>query len=466
MSLARASISTAVATACKVGTGFVVIKLLAVHFGPEGVGRAGNYMTLVTLLGVLSGGGIFNGVTKYVAEYEHDPVRLRALLGTAAALVLGASTLLGVALLALERPIWRWLFPFDQSQGLLRIAALLQFVIAGTNLLLAILRGYRDVRGHALSLIAGSLFGLVAYVACVQAGGYPGALVGLTLLPAAALLPAAIRLRLASALATPGLLRPQIDRAIASKLLVYTLMTAATAVTLPPAYVLLRNQLAATHSLREVGLWQGVSKISDGYLQFITAAFAVYLLPTFSRITDKRELAKEVYRALRFVLPAVTAASLCVYLGRHLAIRLLFSAQFAGMSNLFAWQLGGDVFKAGAYVFGYVIVARAALRWYVLAELCQLGLLLSSSWQLISSRGALGAAQPTCSPTSCILRSAWACSKHIGGAHERPDSRPRLRHPAPQRDRASLLRGHPFAPDSGGRSATFSRGGPSCGLRH
>ena len=34
------------------------------------------------------------------------------------------------------------------------------------------------------------------------------------------------------------------------------------------------------------------------------------------------------------------------------------------MRDLFAWQLVGDVLKVGAYVFGYLVIAKAALVLY------------------------------------------------------------------------------------------------------
>jgi enterobacterial common antigen flippase len=89
MSLAKASIWTAGSTLIKIGAGLLVVKLLAVAFGPSGVGQAGNFRQLITVLGVLSGAGIFNGITKYVAEYHQDPQRLRLAVGTASSIVLG-----------------------------------------------------------------------------------------------------------------------------------------------------------------------------------------------------------------------------------------------------------------------------------------------------------------------------------------------------------------------------------------
>lgn len=90
---------------------------------------------------------------------------------------------------------------------------------------------------------------------------------------------------------------------------------------------MMRNQLAAHYSWSDVGIWQGVSSISDAYLQFITASFSVYLLPTLSRLTEKQDITREVVKALKFVLPAVAAASFTVWLLRDFAIWLLFFRQ-------------------------------------------------------------------------------------------------------------------------------------------
>ncbi len=63
------------------------------------------------------------------------------------------------------------------------------------------------------------------------------------------------------------------------------------------------------------------------------------------------------------------------------------------MRDLFAWQLVGDVLKVGAYVFGYLVIAKASLRFYILAEVSQFTLLMVFAHWLIPAHGALGAAQ-------------------------------------------------------------------------
>ncbi|WP_313018320.1 lipid III flippase WzxE [Atlantibacter hermannii] len=392
MSLAKASVWTAASTLIKIAAGLLVIKLLAVAFGPEGVGQAGNFRQLITVLGVLAGAGIFNGVTKLVAQHHDDPEQLKRVTGTSSAMVLGFSTLLAAVFLLAAQPISMGLFGHDRYQNVVRLVAFIQMGIAWANLTLAILKGFRDARGNALSLIIGSIIGVAAWYLCFRLGGYEGALLGLALGPALVVFPALWMMKRREHVPF-SYLKPRWNSALAGQLSKFTLMTLMTSVTLPVAYVMMRNLMAAQYSWDEVGIWQGVSTISDAYLQFITATFSVWLLPTLSRLTAKEDITREVVRSLKFVLPAVAAASFTVWLLRDFAIWLLFSVKFAAMRDLFAWQLVGDVLKVGAYVFGYLVIAKASLRFYVLAEISQFALLTGFSRWLIPAHGALGAAQ-------------------------------------------------------------------------
>jgi len=392
MSLARATLWTAGSTLVKIGVGLLLVKLIAVVFGPAGVGQAGNFRQLVTVLGVLSGAGIFNGITKYVAQYQGQQARLRAVLGTGSAMALGFSILLAAVFLVAAGPISQVLFGHDGYRNVVRAVAFIQLGIACANLMLAILKGFRDAAGNALAVSVGSVLGAGVFFLCYQLAGYAGALVGLAVVPAITVIPATLIL-LRRRQVRLGDLQPAWDRIVATQLGKFTLMALMTSFTLPVAYIMMRNLLAQRFSWNEVGMWQGVSSISDAYLQFITASFTVYLLPTLSRLTDKRALSQEIGRALLFVLPAVATVSVVVWLLRDIVIRLLFSTQFEPMRDLFAWQLVGDVLKVGAYVFGYLVIAKASLRFYLLTEISQFLLLTAFSHWLIPLHGALGATQ-------------------------------------------------------------------------
>lgn len=383
---------TAASTLIKIVAGLLVVKMLAVSYGPAGVGQAGNFRQLITVLGVLAGAGIFNGVTKYVAQFQQQPAQLRAVVGSASSMVLGFSILLGLVFLLFAAPISRALFGHDDYQQVIRIVAFLQMGIAWANLALALMKGFRDAAGNAIALIVGSPIGVAAWFVCYWLGGYSGALVGLAMVPTLVVVPAFILLARRDRLPMNYLLprwQPEYVRSLGK----FTLMALITAVTLPLAWMMMRNLLAQHAGWEQVGLWQGVSSISDAYLQFITASFSVWLLPTLARLQRKEDIAREILKALRFVLPAVAAASFTVWLLRDVAIWLLFSSEFHAMRDLFIWQLIGDVLKVGCYVFGYLVIAKASLRFYLLTEVSQFVLLSGFSRWLIPLHGATGAAQ-------------------------------------------------------------------------
>lgn len=234
MSLAKASVWMAVSTLVKIAAGLLVVKMLAVTYVPARVGLAGNFRQLITVLGVLAGAGIFNGVTKYVAQTQQQPAELRVVLGTTSAMVLGFALLLAAVFLLFAAPISRALFGHEQYQQVIRIAAFLQIGIAWANLALAIMKGFRDAAGNALALIVGSVVGVVAWFVCYWLGGYSGALVGLVMVPALVVVPAVWLLARRDHLPMRYLL-PQWRSEYARSLGKFTLMALITAVTLPVA---------------------------------------------------------------------------------------------------------------------------------------------------------------------------------------------------------------------------------------
>ncbi|MBE2895255.1 lipid III flippase WzxE [Pasteurellaceae bacterium NCTC 11878] len=396
-SLGGATIWTGASTLIKIGVGLLVVKLLAIYYGPKGVGLAANYMTLLTVLGVFAGAGIFNGVTKYVSQFEHDAETSQSILGSASFIILLFSGCLGAAMLLFAKPIALFLFTKPGYHHIIQMVAFCQLGIALSNYFLAILRGYRDAKYNAISTIIGAVLGMVAFSVGLYLFDYQGALVGLALVPGLAFIPAFFALKRYHAQHEPhfnlAFLKPHFNGAQSKKLLTFSFMVFVTAVTIPVAYILMRNWLNEGYGLEAVGLWQGVSKISDAYLQFVTAAFSVYLLPTFAKLHERGQIKQEVGRALKFVFPVTLAISLAIYFLRDVIIRILFSQQFSAMNELFLWQLCGDIFKVSSYIFGYLIVAKAALKLYILAEITQFALLLGSAFVLIPLNGAQGATQ-------------------------------------------------------------------------
>lgn len=387
--LGSTAVWTALATLFKIGSGLLLIKLFTYHFGVEGLGEAANFMTFITFLGVFAGAGIFNGVTKYTAEYADNPSQTSILFSTSTQIILIFSTCLAIVFILFSAPLSEILFFNRERQGIVIAAAVAQFGIAWSNYFLAILKGQRNAKGYALSLIFGTLLGLLAFVIGLYGGGYQGALVGFVLMPAWVFIPAYLFLR-TQAVGVRSIFA-KFDRVQALQLSQFSAMVCITALTLPLGYILLRDLLMQHRDLSAVGLWQGVSKISDAYLQFMTAIFSVYLLPTLAKLHHKQDIQREVWRVFRFVAIAVVVTSGIIYCLRDWIILILYSSEFLPMTSLFQWQLLGDICKVLAYIFGYLIVAKGALKFYFAAEIFQFSILLLLGTILIPRLGEQGA---------------------------------------------------------------------------
>ncbi|MDW2981322.1 MAG: O-antigen translocase [Rhodanobacter sp.] len=367
MNIARAGFYSAFATGARLLAALVVVKLVAWFAGPEGVGKLGQFMSLMSLLAVLAGGGIGAGIVKYVAEYRHDPQRLERLLAAALWYALCASLLMGCLALAFSRPLAQWLLDDVAYAGLIRVLAVAQLGIALLNYILAVVNGFMDVRRLALIQVLGSLLGIVTVIVLARWLQLYGALLALIvgqLLWLLVGLPAWWR----SPYFRRSMLRLRFDREMTLRLAGFSVMTLTAALVSPLVNIAVRDHLALELGWQQVGYWQAVSKVSDAYLLFLTAAINIYYLPKLAAIQERAALVAELRNAYRYLLPVVVALAAAVYLLRDWVTRWLFSADFAPANALYAPQLAGDVVKIAAFILSYVMLAKAMTWLFVVSE--------------------------------------------------------------------------------------------------
>lgn len=373
MILARTSVYAAAATAARLAAAFVVAKLVAWFAGPAGMGRLGQFVSLMSLLAVLAGGGIGSGIVKYVAEYRDDPARLSRLLAAALGYAACAALLVAALVLAMSRPLAVWLLGDGDYTSLIRILAMAQFGIALVNYLLAVINGFMDVRRLAFVQVTGSVISIGAALWLARWLHLYGALLALVLgqvLWLAVGWPAFRR----SPYFRAGMLRMRFDREMTARLAGFSLMTITSALAAPLVNIAVRQHLVQRFGWVDAGYWQAVTRVSDAYLLFLTAAINVYYLPKLSATHGRAAILRELHAGYRFLMPAVIALAAGVYLARDAVTRLLFSADFSQAEALYAPQLLGDVLKIASFVLSYLMLAKAMTLLFVLSE-CAFALL-------------------------------------------------------------------------------------------
>lgn len=367
MNIVRAGSYTTIATAARLFAALVVVKLVAQFAGPEGVGKLGQFMSLMSLLAVLAGGGICAGIIKYVAEYRHDEQRLSRLLAAALWYALCASCLIGGAALVCSRQLAVWLLDDPHYAGLIRVLAVAQLGIALVNYILAVINGFMDVRRLATIQVLGSAVGILLVIWLSRWLHLYGALLALIvgqLLWLVVGLPAWWR----SPYFRRSMLRVHFDREMTMRLAAFSVMTLVSALLPPLVNIAVRDHLALRFGWQQVGYWQAVSRVSDAYLLFFTAAINIYYLPKLASTHARAALALELRNAYRYVLPAVLGLAALVYAAREWVTRLLFSADFTPANALYGPQLAGDVVKIAAFILSYLMLAKAMTRLFVISE--------------------------------------------------------------------------------------------------
>ncbi|MES1154762.1 MAG: O-antigen translocase, partial [Rhodanobacter sp.] len=303
----------------------------------------------------------------YVAEYRHDPQRLARLLAAALWYALCASVLMGCLALLFSRQLAQWLLDDPAYAGLIRVLAIAQLGIALVNYILAVINGFMDVRRLALIQVLGSLLGIVMVIWLARWLHLYGALLALIvsqLLWLVVGLPAWWR----SPYFQRSMLRLRFDREMTLRLAAFSVMTLTAALVSPLVNIAVRDHLALQLGWQQVGYWQAVSKVSDAYLLFLTAAINIYYLPKLASIRERAALVAELRNAYRCILPVVIALAAAVYVLREWVTRLLFSADFAPANALYALQLAGDVVKIASFILSYVMLAKAMTRLFVISE--------------------------------------------------------------------------------------------------
>lgn len=389
MNLLKASLYSSCSTAVRLASALIVVKVIAVYVGPEGLGKMGQFMSLMTIMSVLAGGGIGNGIIKYVAEYRASENELKRLLSTGVFYTLVCSLVMAMVGILFRTEIAVFLLGSKEYIDVVLILAIGQLFVAGNNFLVAIVNGYKDVKLLTSLNISGTLVGLLILVLLIKSYHLYGGLVGLVLMQAVLVFVTLAYVWRANWFQL-HYFRLNFDKTEILRLAKFSLMAITTALVNPLAQIIIRDHTQHVLSWADVGYWQGVTRISDVYLLFITSTLTVYYLPRLAEINNRAELRQEITKAYKLVLPAVMLIAIIIYLSRNIIINVVFSSDFMPIEKLFMFQLLGDVLKIGSWLLSFLMLAKAMTRMYITTEILFNISLIAMSWIFLDYFGLVG----------------------------------------------------------------------------
>lgn len=353
----------------KLLVGFFLLKLIAHFLGSEGMGRLGHFMSALTILALLAGGGISNGIIKFVAEFRDRPRRLIKFVSAAATYSLVASLIVATALIIFSRSLAEFIFNEPSNYPFIIVLALVQALLAYTNFFFGVCNGLGGTRTYATVQLTGSIVAVPIAWYFVDRWGFHGAILALMIsfaLPALPALLIGLKSRFARLVSLTHYPSEDFRR-----LRSYTFMLLASAVAFPIVEILIRQSLIDNSGYREAGLWQAATRLSSAYSGVFSIVLAYLFMPAISSERSKSIILNKVLRTIFAVGSAFIIGASIFYQFRSFFIPTILSNDFIGLQEIILFQLVGDFFKISAYVIGFVGVAKAATGLYIGAEILQ-----------------------------------------------------------------------------------------------
>ena len=351
----------------RLASGFIANKVVAIYTGPGGVALIGAFTNFIALALTFANGAINNGVIKYSSEYEGNEVQQKSLVSTSFRISIYCSIIFGPILIIFAPIFSTWILTNDIYTNAIRVLGISIVLYSLNSLLISILNGRHQIKTYTLVNTLGSVVGLLLTIFLVYFFKVDGALYALVLSQSIVFF-ITLLLIVKSPWFSWSYFTQPFNKVIAKKLGGFSLMAVVTAILVPVSQILLRNLLIDKVGINGAGYWQGMMKVSDGYLLLIVTSLSTYYLPKLSSLKTDQELRNEIFKGYKIILPVVFVGCIIIYFMRFFIIKVLYTPSFSQMETLFLWQLVGDFFKMAAWVLSYLMLAKAMVKIFILTE--------------------------------------------------------------------------------------------------
>lgn len=381
-----AAISAPMAHVFRMAANLVILKMIAVMLGPVGLGVLGNFMSLTTIVSVFAGGGIATGITKYVAEFRSRPRRLIEFIGSAFTFGFLFSAVFFLVVLLFSKQISLALFGNEDFYWLILSIGVAQLFCFFGTAVISVANGLSRQDVFAIITVVGYTLATPLSFVLILVNGISGAAIALLIVASAAGGPAicfAMRSRITR------LVRLKLKRGDGHGLLRYSAMALASASVFPLVEIFVRTFIIELLGHGDAGIWQAMTRLSGAYLGLFTLYLATTYMPRLSALSERELVSEAVIYCLVRIGALFSVFAVTMYFLRDYVVEILYSPEFIDVGGLVFWYLLGDLFRLSSYVIGFLGVAKAALRMYVVCELFQAGSLMGLSYLALRGGGRL-----------------------------------------------------------------------------
>ncbi|MCP3761381.1 O-antigen translocase [Domibacillus sp. A3M-37] len=397
MNLLKTSFLSGIATIIRMLTSLIVNKVIAVYIGPSGIAIIGNFQNILNILINTGTGGINSGVTKYIAEFNDNNKKRNEYLKASLIITITCSLITGILIVLFKEWLSIKAFKSIDYKSIFVLLGITIIFISLNSYLLALLNGLKQIKIYIASNIVASILSLIMTTIMTITLGLYGVLLSLVLTQSVVLIITTVYLFKKKTISNFRIIiNSLIPKTVYTQLFKFSLMSFTTMLCIPIVQLVIRNIIISEVSLDSAGYWEALNKISNMYLLVITTALTTYYLPRLSEIKNAEDLRTEIKKSYKLILPLVGIIIIFVYILRDTIIHVLFTDEFLGMSDLFLFQLIGDFFKMSSWVLGYLMIAKAMTKLFIITELISGATYLILAYILIDFFGIVGVTLAYC----------------------------------------------------------------------
>ena len=361
--------------------GFITSKALAIFVGANGMAYVGNFRAFLNVVENFSLLGIQNAIVKYVAEYQHDKLKLKSVLATFGLFLLTSSIVISLVLIFGANYLSKEIFHHSEIYSFVFYVLAIVFPLyVFSTFCISVVNGFQEYKKVIYIQIISSSIALLFSVFLIYYYNTFGALISLVLAPVFVFFVSLFYLR--NVISFSDVFSFQsFDFLVVKNLSEYVLMALVSGVIGSFVLLEIRTDVIEITGLKNAGIYEGLQRISSYYLLFISSIMAIYFYP---KLAEQNSNSKAIIlNYLKTIIPVFAIGLGLIYVLRKFIIQTLFSTEFETMESLFLWQLVGDLLKAVSLIFGTILIATKQTKAFIITEIISLFIMYySTNWML------------------------------------------------------------------------------------
>lgn len=333
-------------------------KFVAMFLGPTGMGISSLFQTSGQTIQQLSQLGLNFAVVKEVASNKEDEVGLHAIRSVTARLLFWSAVAGALLCCLFSVPLSRITFGTpDYYWQFMLLSLMIFFGVAGQGYT-AILQGLHKYKMVTLTLVVGSLTGLLIGVPMYAVWGYRGIVPAMVVLSFSVALSAFIGVRKVLGRNASPVDRKQ-RRPIAKKLLLLGLILMSSELMVVLCNYLINLFIRWFGPFESVGLYQAANSLTNQYSGLVFMAMLLDFFPRLSAAAqDNGKIREIVNRQLEMVGLIATPLICLLIFTSPLIIQILLTDDFMSIMELMRWMGLGVLVKAIMTPMGYIAFAK------------------------------------------------------------------------------------------------------------